>query len=166
MRNRKIVHSFCCAFEHGFFIQRVYLFFLKHIINLTVRFIWSLKTKWCPLDVSRFRNTGCEAVCKDALLKLFFLLLQCLQSFCPLSAVHALYSPGCYNKSIYFVSTTARHKQENKRLLRESVGLGDLYSVDPGARSYTALDQRCSWGEKNEMERTIKTCCNRKRMQF
>ena len=49
--------------------------FLRHIINLTVHFIWALKTKWCPLDVSRFHNTGCEAVCVDAVLKLLFLFL-------------------------------------------------------------------------------------------
>lgn len=46
--------------------------FLKHIINLTVHFIWSLKAKWYPLDVSSFHNTGYEAVCMDAGFKLCF----------------------------------------------------------------------------------------------
>lgn len=103
--------------------------FLKRIINLALHFIWSLKTKWYPLDVSRFRNTGCEAVCIDAVLKLLFCYFNVSKASLSLfSAVDALYSPGYYAKSIYFVSNTARCEQKIKSFLRESVHVESLYA--------------------------------------
>lgn len=96
--------------------------FLKRIINLTVHFIWSLKTKWYPLDVSRFCNTGCEAVCIDTVLKLLFCYFNVSKASLSLFlAVDALYSPGYDEKSIYFVSSAARCEQKIKSFLRENV---------------------------------------------
>lgn len=74
------------------------------------------------------------------------------------SAVNALYSPGYYEKSIYFVSNTARCKQEIKRFLRENIRVGGLYTqmvyaVNINVPSYLNLDLRCRWREKNEIEK-------------
>lgn len=74
------------------------------------------------------------------------------------SAVDALYSPGYYEKSIYFVSNTARCKQEIKRFLRENIHVGGLYTqvvyaVNINVPSYPNLDLRCRWREKNEIEK-------------
>lgn len=78
--------------------------------------------------MSRFHNTGCEAVCIDAVLKhLKFCYFNVSKaSLSIFSAVDALYSPGYYEKSIYFVSNAVRCEQKIKSFLRENVHVESL----------------------------------------
>lgn len=90
------------------------------------------------------------------------------------SAVNAWNSPGYCEKSIYFVSNTARCKQEIKMFLRENIHVGGLYtpmvySVNTCVPSYSSFDPRCSWREKNRVEKEhlkLKLIVPRKRREW
>lgn len=90
------------------------------------------------------------------------------------SAVNARNSPGCCEKSTYFVSNTARCKQEIKTFLRENIHVGGLYtqmaySVNTCVPSYPSFDPRCNWREKNWIEKEhlkLKLIVPRKRTKW
>lgn len=155
--------------------QRTSLSFFEACNKSDCALIWSLKTKWYPLDVNRFHNIGYEAVCTDAVFKLLSLLFWCHQSFClPFLSCQCLEFFWVLWESIYFVFNTARCKQEIKKFLRESIHVGHLYiqivySVIICVPSYPNFDPRCSWRETNWIEKEhlkLKLIVSKKRIKL